>query len=173
MTTNLNAVLNLPPLSSIRRNHALEHATLHVLVERQRRRWLAGHSGTQGFWIIGEVATDDLESAAQEALQRLRNGEASLAVHPNCGTNFATAGLLAGGFAALAMLGSGRRLRDQFERLPLAITLGMLGLVAAQPLGMLLQETVTTSAIPGTLEIVAVLPKTLGSLPTHRVLTRF
>ncbi len=173
MTQNLNAILNLPPLSSIRRNHALEHATLHVLAERQRRRWLVGHSGTQGFWIIGEVATDDLESAAHEALQRLRNGEAGLAVHPNCGTNFATAGLLAGGFAALAMLGSGRRLRDQFERLPTAITLGMLGLVVAQPLGLLLQEKVTTSAQPGTLEIVSVLPKALGSLSAHRVITRF
>ena len=173
MSQNLNAILNLPTLSSIRRNHALEHATLHVLVERTRRRWLAGHSGTQGFWIIGEVATDELESAAHEALQRLRNGEAGLAVHPNCGTNFATAGLLAGGFAALAMFGSGRRLRDQFERLPTAITLGMLGLVVAQPLGLLLQEKVTTSAQPGTLEIVAVLPKALGSLPAHRVITRF
>ena len=173
MTQNLNAIFNLPPLSSIRCNHGLEHATLHVLVERQHRRWLVGHSGIQGFWIVGEVATDELESAAHEALHRLRNGEAGLAVHPNCGTNFATAGLLAGGFAALAMLGSGRRLRDQFERLPLAITLGMLGLVAAQPLGLLLQEKVTTSGNPGTLEIVAVLPKALGSLPAHRVITRF
>jgi hypothetical protein len=107
MTTNLSAVLELPPLSSIRCNHALEHATLHVLVERQHRRWLVGHSGIHGFWIVGEVATDELESAVHEALQRLRNGEASLAVHPNCGTNFATAGLLAGGFAALAMLARG------------------------------------------------------------------
>lgn len=172
MTATLSTVLEIPPISRIRRNHGLEHATLHVLVERQSRRWLAGHSGTQGFWIIGEVATDELESAVHEALQRLRGGEPSLAVHPNCGTNFATAGLLAGGLAALAMLGSGRRLRDQFDRMPLAITLATLGLVAAQPLGMLLQETVTTSGNPAALEIVAVLPRKFAGLPAHRVLTR-
>lgn len=172
MTAYLATLLEIPPLARIRRNHGLEHATLHVLVERQRRRRLAGHSGTTGFWILGEVATDELESAAHEALQRLRSGEASLAVHPNCGTNFATAGLLAGGLAALAMFGSGRRLRDQFDRLPLAITLATLGLVAAQPLGLLLQERVTTSGDPAALEILAVQPHSLGGLPAHRVLTR-
>ena len=172
MATYFSAILNLPPLSRIRRNHGLEHATLHVLVERHRRRRLAGHSGTGGFWIIGEVETGELESAVRDALQRLRTGEVGLAVHPNCGTNFATAGLLAGGLAALAMLGSGRRLRDQFERLPLAVTLATLALVVAQPLGLLLQETVTTSGNPGLLEIVAVLPKSLGNLPAHRVVTR-
>lgn len=172
MTATLSTILATPPISRIRRNHGLEHATLHVLVERQHRRRLAGHSGTKGFWIIGEVSTEELESAVHEALQRLRSGETALAVHPNCGTNLATAGILAGGLAALAMLGTPRRLRDQFDRLPLAITLATLGLVAAQPLGTLLQEQVTTSGIPGALEIVAVLPKTLGGLPAHRVLTR-
>ena len=172
MTTRLSTWLDFQPLSRIRRNHGLEHATLHVLVERRRRRLLAGHSNLSGFWIIGEVATEELESAVREALQRMRDGEKMLAVHPNCGTNFVVAGVMAGACAALAMFGSGRRLRDQFERLPLAITLATLALIAAQPLGMFLQETITTSGDPGTLEVVEVIPAALGNLQTHRVLTR-
>lgn len=172
MNAYLKTVIESPFIAKIRRNHGLEHATLHVLAERQRRRWLAGHSGPRGFWIVGEIATDELESAVHEALNRLKAGEEVLAVHPNCGTSFATAGLLAGGLAALAMFGSGRRLRDQVERLPVAVTLAIVGLVAAQPLGLLLQQAVTTSGNPGSLEIVAIIPKVVGNLPAHQVITR-
>ena len=172
MIARLTSWLDFQPVSRIRRNHGLEHATLHILAERQRRRLVAGHSNLSGFWIIGEVATEELESAVREALQRMRNGEKMLAVHPNCGTNIVVAGLMAGAFASLAMFGSGRRLRDQFERMPLAITLATLALIAAQPLGIFLQETVTTSGDPGSMEVVEVIPTALGNLQAHRVLTR-
>jgi hypothetical protein len=165
------SLLDFKPISRIRRNHGLEHATLHVLVERQRRRALAGHSNLDGFWIIGEVSTEELDSAVREALQRLRGGERELAVHPTCGTNFVVAGVMAGAGAALAMFGAGRRLRDKLERLPLAITVSTLALIAAQPLGLTLQEKVTTSGDPGEMEVVEVVPAQLGNLTAHRVVT--
>ena len=172
MTAHLTSWLDFQPVSRIRRNHGLEHATLHVLAERQRRRLMAGYSNLSGFWIVGEVATEELESAVREALQRMRDGEKILAVHPNCGTNFVVAGLMAGAFASLAMFGSGRRLRDQFERMPLAIILATLALIAAQPLGIFLQETITTSGDPGSMEVGEVIPAAFGNLQAHRVLTR-
>jgi hypothetical protein len=56
--------------------------------------------------------------------------------------------------------------------MPLAITLATLGLVAAQPLGLAIQESITTSGDPGTLEIVEVIPSTFSNLQAHRVITR-
>ena len=165
-------LLNVSPLSRIRRNHGLEHATLHILSRRHPRMPLAGHSDWGGFWILGDVPTEELSSAAQEALMRLRNGEHNLAVHPTCGTNYAAAGILAGVAASAAMFGTQRRFRDVIERLPLAATLATLAVIVAQPLGLLLQEHVTTSGSPETLEIVEIIPKKRrGRVEVHRVVT--
>ena len=158
-------------ISRIRRNHGLEHATLHVLAGRFPQRPIAGHSDLGGFWIVGDIPTQDIEEAVQEALQRLQGGEAKLAVHPNCGTNFVTAGTLAGVVGALAMFGAGKRTRDKLERLPLAATLATAALMIAQPLGMLAQEHLTTSASPGELQVLEVKPVSRRGIKTHRVTT--
>ena len=167
----LLSTLNFAPISRIRRNHGLEHATLHVLAERFPRTALAGHSDLSGFWIVGNVPTEALEAAVREALRRLQKGEHLLAVHPYCGTNFVTSGVLAGGAASLVMLGGSRKLRDNLERIPLAMPLATLVLILAQPLGMLLQARVTTSGQPEGLEILEIIPSQRGSLTAHRVVT--
>jgi hypothetical protein len=159
-------------ISRVRRNHGLEHATLHVLTEGFPGRPLAGHSDVGGFWIIGELETPDVISAAEEALARLQAGERRLAVHPSCGTNFATAGVLAGLAAGAAMFGAGRKLRTNIERLPAAIMLATLALVVAQPLGLLVQERFTTSGEPGSLQVVEVKRVQNSRLPVHRVATQ-
>ncbi len=165
------SLLSFAPVSRVRRNHGLEHATLHVLAERNPRLSLAGHSDISGFWILGNISTDDLRSAVQEALRRLNGGEHNLAVHPNCGTNFVTAGIMAGGAATFSMFGVGNRLRDKLERLPLAAVMATLALMAAQPLGLLLQERVTTSGEPEGLEIVDIIPSARGRIKAHRIIT--
>jgi hypothetical protein len=164
-------LLELPFISRVRRNHGLEHATLHVLSERHPGRSMAGHSDTGGFWIVGDLDLDDLQSAVDEALERLNAGEEKLAIHPNCGTNFATAGIMAGGAAFLAMTGAGRRTRDKMERLPLAMTLATLALVFAQPLGLTVQAQVTTSGRPGALRVTRITPQQNGRIKTFRVAT--
>ena len=72
---------DIPIVSRVRRNHGLEHATLHILSQRYPKRSLAGHSDTGGFWILGDVSIEDVYEAVEEALSRLRNGEKHLAVH--------------------------------------------------------------------------------------------
>jgi uncharacterized protein YqhQ len=125
-----------------------------------------------GFWVVGDVSTEELGSAVQEALSRLRGGERKLAVHPTCGTNYATAGVLAGVAASVALVGTRRRWQDVIERLPLAATLATLAIIVAQPLGLLLQERITTSGDPEALEVVAILlKKNRGRVKVHRVLT--
>ena len=171
-STSISPVLDAPLISRIRRNHGLEHATLHLLAQRFPQRAMAGHSDMAGFWIIGNLSTFDVQWAVSEALGRLRLGQADLAIHPNCGTNLATAGVLAGLGAALVMLGSQNRLRERLERLPLAILMATAGVVLARPLGLLLQEHVTTSGFPEGLEIVKITPTTLGRLKVHRITTR-
>lgn len=165
-------LIDSAPLGRIRRNHGLEHATLHILARRFGHRPFAGHSDLGGFWIVGDVTTEELREAVQEALLRLQRGERHLAIHPNCGTNFVTAGVLAGVAGASAMLGAKPGVRDKLERLPLAAVLATIALIASQPLGMYLQANVTTSGEPGALQVVDIRPKKRGRLKTHRVTTQ-
>jgi hypothetical protein len=171
-TFDISNILELPVISHIRRNHALEHATLHTLSSHLPNTMLMGHSDVGGFWIIGDVPPEMLHAAVQEAIARLRAGERQLALHPNCGTNYVTAGTLAGLAGAVAMLGSGRRLQARLARLPLAAALATLALVMSQPLGMLLQARVTTLGDPGSLEITSITHRKQGHLTVHRIQTR-
>ena len=164
--------VNTPWLSRIRRNHGLEHATLHVLAKRFPGKSMAGHSDTKGFWLLGDVPTEEVESAANEALERMKAGEKNLAVHPNCGTNFATAGTMAGLAGAAAMFGVGPRKRDKLDRLAMAATLATMALMVAQPAGTFLQKYFTTSGEPGSLEVVEIIPSQRGRVKAHRIITQ-
>ncbi|MSQ10931.1 MAG: hypothetical protein EXR52_08025, partial [Dehalococcoidia bacterium] len=87
----------LQKIAATRRNHAVEHGTVTVLLERHGfKRSLAGRSNSRGFYIFGQVEPDDLRSAADEALHRMQQGEGTLAVSPFCGTTIAVTGILAG-----------------------------------------------------------------------------
>ncbi|MCD6400476.1 MAG: hypothetical protein J7L73_00985 [Anaerolineales bacterium] len=172
ISQTLQTLLDYPLISRTRRNHGLEHATLHVLAQKFPEKPLAGHSDTNGFWLLGDVPTEEVKAAVEEALSRLKNGEHQLAVHPNCGTNFAVAGTLAGLAGALGLLGVGRRWRDKLERLPLVASLATIALIFAQPLGLRVQREVTTSGVPGSLEVVKIVPSIRGRIKAHRVLTR-
>lgn len=170
---NVEEVLSeIPFVARIRRNHGLEHATLHLLSQRITQQSLAGHSDANGFWLIGDVPTEVVHSVVNEASQRLRAGEHDLAVHPNCGTNFVTAGVLAGVAAFLALFGAEKRMRDRLERLPLAASLATLALIVAQPLGLSIQKHITTSGDIGNLSVSEIIPTRRGGIAAHRILTR-
>ena len=90
-------------ISRIRRNHAIEHATVSLLMARGIKPPLGGYSTAGGFLIIGGVTLEEVSEATLEALGRLKGGESGLAVSPFCGTNLVTGALLAGAAAALVM----------------------------------------------------------------------
>ncbi len=167
-----NTLLDLPILSRIRRNHGLEHATLHVLEKKFPSAMLGGISSPMGFTIIGNVTTENVAEAAIEALKRLRAGESQLVMHPNCGTNFAVAGIFAGLAAWLGTIGSGKRFRQKLQRLPLMITLATLALILARPLGPLVQKQITTTGDPQALDLVKVETSVRAGLRLHRVTTK-
>jgi hypothetical protein len=154
-------------IAAVRRNHALEHATVSILLGRlgQDTR-LVGRATWDGFYIYGNIPADKISECAAEGLTRLKQGESQLAVSPLCGTNLAVAGILAG-LASVVAVGKGRR----FERLPNVLTAATLAVVGAQPLGRLVQRHVTTSAEVDGLEIVGVIPVGRGLVPLHKVKT--
>lgn len=167
-------ILNFTPIRRTRRNHGLEHATITLLAGRVRGLQMAGRSDATGFYLIGSAPTPQIESAAHDALRRLRSGERGLAVHPNCGTNLVTTGVVV---AIVAMLGTaGTTRRTMWDRLPI-ILLGVIGaLLYAPMLGFGLQRHFTTDGDPGDLTIHSVQRRTIplpagGSLVVHRVRT--
>ena len=168
----LSSILSLPLVSRIRRNHGLEHATLHVLAKKYPNKKMGGHSDFSGFWLLGDVPSEEVQSAVGEALRRMKGGEHELAVHPNCGTNLVAAGTMAGMAGLLGMVGVGSRKRDKLERLPLVATLATLALMVAQPLGPIFQTHFTTSGKPESLEVVKIIPTQRGQIKAHRVITQ-
>ena len=163
---------NLEFINSIRSNHALEHATFHVLEGKGQKAALFGLSDAGGFWVVGNVASGLLLDSAHEALTRLQGGEAHLALHENCGTNLVATGAIAGGLAWLGMLGTGKGFFRKLERLPMVILLTSIGLLIAQPLGPVIQEKVTTLPNGQKREVVSVQRWGLGSWTIQRIITR-
>ena len=125
----------------LRRNHALEHATIAVMMERDPRRRFNGFSDDDGFFVQGVRSAAEVEDAAREALRRLRDGQKTLAVHRNCGTTIVAANLLAAVFF-LAALGVGLYLGWNVYLLILGAV--GLSLLLRVPLSLLLQRFVTT-----------------------------
>ena len=74
-------------LQKIRQNHAIEHAAMHIIARRVPELFLVAHSDWAGFTVYGQVETPALIDAVAEGLHRLRDGEASLAIHQRCGTS--------------------------------------------------------------------------------------
>ncbi len=149
--TNL---LDYPLILSTRRNHGLEHATIHVLTALKPGRPLAGRSTPFGFYLYGDVSDEEVRAAVYDALHRLEGGERQLAIHPGCGTNYLTSGAAAS-LGALTVLSLGDR-KARWSRWPDVLVAATMALIIAQPLGPKLQQHVTTSGDMGDLEIVSI-----------------
>lgn len=167
----------------LRQIHALEHGTVWVLSEQHlncaRRisprlprtsaiddEHLSGLSTHEGFYLYGNVETAELTRAVRQALHRLTAGEATLAVHPRCGTNVAVGMTLTVGMAL------GAHILLPKDPLTQLVGLGSAVLTAAQltpAIGAWAQENLTT-AIPSNLVIRRVHPLPAeGGRPTHFV----
>lgn len=159
-------------ISRTRRNHGLEHATLNLLARSHPGRTFAGHSDGGGFWILGDITSEELSLAIEHALARLQGGQGDLAIHKNCGTNLLVSGFAAGLAGAAGLLGVGDRPRDKLERIPLITLFGVAALLLARPLGPLLQSRITVDGNPGDLQITGMTRHSLNGLPAHRIRTR-
>lgn len=97
-----------------RQHHAIEHATIHMLSREFPEQSFAGYSDPLGFTVYlppssqpKAIIDEDIRRAVGDGLLRLQAGEPHLAIHPNCGTNFATTGILVS--LGAMIVNSGRR----------------------------------------------------------------
>lgn len=160
-------LLDLPLVLETRRNHALEHATLHVLA-RTHQISMAGHSNPTGFFLLGDLQLEDITTAANEALTRLRAGESGLAVHEGCGTNLVATAVLPATFAWAPLRGA-KSTRWRLMLIPLALTFAVFGYLLSKPLGPWLQKYITTEADMGNMQIVDIRFVRKG---VHRIITK-
>jgi len=151
---------------SLRQNHAMEHATIHIVSQRVPGLELAGRSAPAGFYLYGPAPTTLVASAAGEALARLQAGERGLAVHPRCGTNLSIGALMAGG---LTLLTIGRRRRSIWKMAPEALLAIMMGLFIAQPVSYMVQQRVTTDADVRNVRIAGVTQRQFAGQIAHFV----
>jgi Domain of unknown function (DUF6391) len=145
----------------LRRNHALEHATIVVMMEREPGRKLNGFSTDDGFFVQGVRSISEVESAARDAMRRLQSGEKRLAIHRNCGTTIVAANLLAAIFFLVA-LGLGLYLGGNLYLMILGSV--VLAFALRIPLSLMLQRFVTTDADLKNAEVGWVEPAQPGDL---------
>jgi Domain of unknown function (DUF6391) len=160
----LNFIPGLKEILMLRQVHALEHATVWVLSEKdnnlatlkfrqQDNETLGGLSTDKGFYLYGQVNQLELQKAVSTALQRLQTGEWDLAVHPRCGTNLSVAMLLTAGLVFGTNLVLPKSPLPQILGLSLAFTTAAR---LAPDLGISAQRYLTTS-IPFNLKIQEIL----------------
>jgi hypothetical protein len=154
----------LPFLGRVRRHHAVEHATVAILLSRRARPTpVLGLSDFSGFHLHGDFTAEEVEWAAQEALRRLAAGESGLAISNQCGTNLVVTGLFTA-FAALAA--AGRKRREGFQA---AVTAATFASVAAVPAGRWVQRNFTTSCDTSALRLERVRQMRFGRRPHFKV----
>jgi hypothetical protein len=145
----------------LRQVHALEHATVWVLSEIEAKRHsffstfpaddknLGGLSTEKGFYLYGSILSPKIKNAAKVALERIKQGEWHLALHPRCGTNASVGVALTAGSILIAHILLPKRPIEQLIGFALATAIAE-GL--KPELGMSVQKYLTT-AIPFNLEI--------------------
>jgi hypothetical protein len=163
-------------ISRTRRNHGLEHATIHMLSQQKTGFSAQGNSTPFGFYlnIYGDISEDDVRHAVNEAHTRMKNGETHLAVHPNCGTVLLTTATMSA-LAAQATFSLEQRRQKSgkmnmsvlFNALPAAILAVTMMLIVSRPLGMALQQHFTTDGNLGDLQITEI--KKITPSPVTRV----
>ena len=171
ITSEQRRTLKINIISHIRKNHAMEHATIHMLAKMLPKVSFSGYSIHKGFWIIGKAELQDVHKAAEMALAKLRNGDSNLAIHPNCGTNLAVTGLCVAGAALLTTHG----LKDDdplSSKFSAFVTAGMAGVLASRPLGPRVQQWITTDPDVQKLSIDSINLSQLRGPPAFFVKTR-
>jgi Domain of unknown function (DUF6391) len=151
---------------AVKQNHALEHATIVLLSRKYPEVRFAGISFAAGFFVFGDVPTDAILPAAQEALTLLRTTSPELAIHERCGTNLAVTAMLTG-LSAMTVA----RMRRPFGTANNVILATMAAMIVSRPLGLTVQRYVTTQTPGPSMTITGVRPLTVFGTQAYFVST--
>jgi hypothetical protein len=116
--------------------------------------------------VFGNIPTEEVLPAAQEALGLLRTSQPELAVHERCGTNLAVSSMLVA--AAAMVVARLRKPYGTFNNVMLATTAAT---ILSRPLGLLAQRYVTTQTPNSSMVILNVKSMKLFGTPAHFVST--
>lgn len=154
-------------ISRVRRNHGLEHATIHVLSEKHKNFSAQGNSNHKGFNlnIYGDISEEAVADAVEEAFSRMKKGEHHLAVHPNCGTVLLTTATLAAITAQATFAIEQRRQKQPhmnlsvlMNALPTAVLAVVVSLIISRPIGVQLQAKYTVEGDLQGMELQSIRP---------------
>ena len=151
---------------AVKQNHALEHATIVLLSRKYPEVRFAGISFAAGFFVFGDVPTEAILPAAQEALNVLRTTNPELAIHERCGTNLAVMGILSG-LSAMTVA----RMRRPYGTANNVILATTAAIILSRPLGLSVQRHVTTQTPNASMTITEVKAMNLFGTPAHFVST--
>ena len=73
-----------------RRNHALEHATIHLLEASGRRR-LSGQAARNGFRVCGSLSAKEIRAAFDQVRRMIRDDQQLPYISRGCGSNIVSA----------------------------------------------------------------------------------
>lgn len=154
-------------LQRIRRNHAIEHATMHMLSRAGVATRLAARSDWRGMTFYGDVDSATLRRAITDGFVALETGHRGLAVHPRCGSMVSVPFLL--GLVTVWLAQSGQRRGASLSRALLTLAGIASATLLARPLGESVQAHVLTSADTADARLVTIRPFRRGPLTSHRV----
>lgn len=151
---------------AVKQNHALEHATIVLLSKKYPDVRFAGISFAAGFFVFGDVPTEAILPAAQEALELLRTTSPELAIHERCGTNLAVMSIMAG-LSAMTVA----RMRRPYGTANNVILATTAAIILSRPMGLTVQRYVTTQTPNASMKITGVKAMNLLGTSAHFVST--
>jgi hypothetical protein len=107
-----------------------------------------------------------------DQLQTLRNVPALSRIRRNHALEHATIHILSQQFPNQLIGGENENWRRRAERLPLAIAASLFALIISQPIGLSVQQHITTQGDPEQLEVISIRRVHTSSNPTFHILTK-
>ena len=159
--------MELSILQRVRRNHAIEHAAMHLLGRTLQAPKLAARSDWRGITFYGDVDSSVLKSALEGGLLALNSGQRALAVHPRCGSMISASMLLAMLAGWLVQSDLKRKRTPGRGMLDVAGITG--AMLLAQPLGYAMQKYVLTDPDASHAHLVSIRFSQRGAFTMHRV----
>ncbi len=159
--------MELSILQRVRRNHAIEHAAMHLLGRTLQPPKLAARCDWRGITFYGDVDTGVLQSALEGGLLALNRGHRGLAVHPRCGSMISVSMLLAMLAGWLVQSDVKRKRAPGRGLLSIAGVAG--AMLLAQPLGYAMQKHVLTDPDASRARLESIRTSRRGPLTTHRI----
>ena len=157
-------------ICQLRKNHALEHASIHVLETKYAKKSICGYSIHNGFWLMGQLTIQEIQEAVDVAIARLQNGEKNLAIHPGCGTNLAVTGFCTA-FGAMLVMSGANSAKKRINRFPELMTMSSMMVLLSRPLGFKAQKYVTTDPDVSEIHVVGINASELFGNPCFFVQT--